>query len=184
MLRRADAGQEQNLRRADRAGGQDDFAATTRSPAPAILPPADADGATVREGDAFGEAAGFEPQIGPMEHRLEESARRRPAPAALLVHMEGAASFVVAGVEVDDGFDAGLFRRPPERVEHVPVNARRLDLQFAADAMDVALAQEMVFVPFEKRQNIVPAPTGKPKLAPMIVVGGLSAHVDHGVDRR
>ena len=46
-----------------------------------------------------------------------------------------------------------------------------------------ARAEEMVLVLAEVRQHVVPAPAGKPKLAPMVVVGGLAAHVDHGVDR-
>ena len=34
----------------------------------------------------------------------------------------------------------------------------------------------------EERQHVVPAPAGEPELAPVVVVGGLAAHVDHGVD--
>src|ERR1700733_3825112 len=41
----------------------------------------------------------------------------------------------------------------------------------------------MILVFFKKRKNIVPAPTGEPELAPMIVIGRLAAHIDHGVDR-
>ena len=37
-------------------------------------------------------------------------------------------------------------------------------------------------MPPEERQHVVPAPAGKPKLTPVIVVGGLPAHIDHGVD--
>ena len=36
----------------------------------------------------FDQHAGLQPQIRPVEHRLEEAARRRPAPAALLVDVE------------------------------------------------------------------------------------------------
>ena len=35
----------------------------------------------------------------------------------------------------------------------------------------------------ETGQHVVPAPAGEAELAPVIIVGGLAAHVDHGVDR-
>ena len=117
-----------------------------------------------------------------MQHRLEESGCRRPAPATLLIDVKGAAAFVVAGVEVRNGLDVGLFGGGAEGIEHVPAHARLLDRQFAAAAMQLAFAEEMIFMPLEKRQHIVPAPAGEPKLAPVIVVSGLTAHVDHGVD--
>ena len=148
------------------------------------LPPAHADGAAAVEHHALDQTAGLQPQIGAMQRRLEEGARRRPAPAALLVDVKGAAPFVVAGVEVHDRFDVGLLGRPAERIEQIPSHARRLDAQLAADAMRGALAEEVIFVPLEIGQHVVPAPAGKPELAPMIVIGGLAAHVDHRVDRR
>ena len=127
MLRRPDAGEQQDLRRADRAGGENDFAAAARHARRAVLPPAHAGGALAVEHQAFDQAAGFEPQIGAIEHRLEKGARRRDAPAALLVHMKGAAAFVVAAIEVGDGFDAGLFGGGAERVEQIPAHPRRGD---------------------------------------------------------
>ena len=181
---RPDAGQQQDLRRADRAGGEHDFAAAARRARLAVLPPAHAGGAPAVERQRFDEAAGFEPQIGAIERGLEESARRRHAPAALLVDVKGAAAFVVAAVEVGDGFDAGLFGGGAERVEQIPAHARRRYGPFAADGMRGAFAHEVIFVPLEKRQHVVPAPAGESELAPMIVIGRLAAHIDHGVDRR
>src|SRR5690349_9709862 len=35
----------------------------------------------------------------------------------------------------------------------------------------------------EERQDVLPAPPDIAELAPVIVVGGLAAHVDHAVDR-
>src|SRR5690348_14253479 len=108
MLRRADARQEHDVRRSDRAGSEDHLAAAAGGSQPTILPPAHADRAAAIEYDRFDQAAGLEPQIGPMKHRLEEGARRRPAPSALLVHVKGGAALVVAGVEVRNRLDAGL----------------------------------------------------------------------------
>ena len=41
----------------------------------------------------------------------------------------------------------------------------------------------MVLMPPEERQHVIGTPAGEPKLAPMIVVRRLAAHIDHGVDR-
>jgi len=47
-----------------------------------------------------------------------------------------------------------------------------------------AFAQEMIFKTAESRQHVGIAPTGEAELAPMIVIGGLPAHRNHGVDGR
>ena len=172
------------MRRADRAGGEDHFAAAARGLGDAVLTPAQARGALAVEHDGFDQAAGFEPQIRPLERRFEKCARRRPAPAALLVDVEGTDALVVAAVEVGNGFVAGLFGGGAERIEQIPAHARRRDMPFAADGVHVAFAHEMVFVLLEERQHVVPAPAVQAELPPMIVIGGLAAHIDHGVDRR
>src|SRR5580698_546193 len=130
------------------------------------------------------QAAGFQPQVGALEHRLEEGAGRRPAPAALLVDVEGTDALVVAAVEVGDGFDAGLFGGGTEGIEQVPAHPRRRDVPLAADRMGLAHAEEMIFVAPEIRQHVIPTPAAQPKLAPVIIIRSLAAHVDHGVDRR
>ncbi len=136
------------------------------------------------EHQPFDQTAGFQPQVLPVQHRLEESARRRPAPAALLVDVEIAGAFVVAGVEVVDRRDAVLRRRLAPDVDDVPAQAREFDAPFAADAVVLAGAEEAVLVLLEKRQHVVPRPAGQTQLAPVVVVAGLPAHIDHGVDRR
>src|SRR6185369_8756642 len=177
-----DAGQFEDLHRADRAGREDYLAATARRSAFTVLPPAHADGALAVEHDAFHQALGFQPQVRPAEHRLEKAARRRPAPPALLVDVEDARALVVAGVEIGDRLDAGLAGGVTESVEDVPAHPRRLDAPFAADRVRVAGDEEMILVQPKERQHVVPAPARKPELAPVIVVGGLTAHIDHGID--
>ena len=54
--------------------------------------------------------------------------------------MEDATALVVTGVEIGDALDASLFRRRAEGVEDIPAYARRLDAQFAADRVRLALA--------------------------------------------
>src|SRR4029077_12366003 len=126
----------------------------------------------------------LEPQIAAMKHRLEKGGGCRPAPAAFLIDVKRAAALVVAGVEIGDRFDAGLFGGGAERVEQVPMHTRRFDPQLAADAVHFALAEKVVLVFLEERQYVIPAPAGEPELAPMIVVRGLTPHIDHRIDRR
>src|SRR6266478_5427203 len=52
---------------------------------------------------------------------------------------------------------------------------------FTPDTLKIAGAEEMILVLLEIRQHVVPAPAGQSKLAPMIIVGRLAPHVDHGV---
>src|SRR5262249_20606190 len=132
LAERTDAGEFQHLDRADRAGGEDHLAAAARRARRAVLPPAHAGGALALEHHVFPPAAGLEPQVGAAQHRLEEAARRRPAPPAPLVDVEDATALVVAGVEIGDRLDAGLRGGGAEVVEDVPAHSWRLDPPFAA----------------------------------------------------
>src|SRR5262249_40082875 len=159
---------KQQLRRSERAGGEDHFAATARAATHAVLPPAHAGRALAVEIDTFHQATGLEPQVSPLEHRLEETARSGPAPPEFLVDLEVARAFVVAGVEVVDRLDAGFRGRLAKLLQQLPAHARRLDAPLAAGRVMRTVSQEMVLVLLEDRQHVVPAPTGQSKLAPMI----------------
>ena len=148
----------------------------------ATLHEAHADGAAVLDDQPVDQHVLFQPQIGAVQHRLEEAARRRPAPAALLVDVEIADAFIVAGVEIGNAPDAHFLGGVADRVENVPGQPRRLDAPAAAGAVMFALAEEMILQPPEQRQHVVIAPAGEAELAPVVVIGGLSAHRDHGVD--
>ncbi len=139
-----DAGELQDLRRADGAGGQHHLAARPRDPGDAVLAIGDADSAAILDQHALGEAAGLQPQIWPAEHRLQEAPRRAPAEAALLVHLEIGGAGVVAGVEVRDRGDAVFLRGAAHRVEQLPGQARELHAPFAARTVEFAGAEIMV----------------------------------------
>ncbi|MEH2516202.1 hypothetical protein V1279_001775 [Bradyrhizobium sp. AZCC 1610] len=124
----------------------------------------------------------FQPQVIAVQHRLEKAARRRPAAAALLVDVEIAHPFIVAGVEIRNAPDAHFLGGVADRVENGPGQPRRLDPPAAAGAVMFALAEEMILQPPEQRLYVVIAPAGQAELPPVIVIGGLSAHRDHGVD--
>ncbi len=178
------AGELQDPDRADRAGRQDHLAPRPRFVEAPALAIADARRPQAVQQHGLGEHPGLEPQVRPVQHRLQEAPRGRPSQPALLVHMEGADTGVVAGVEVGRRGDAHLVGRPGDRVQHIPVDPRRLDPPLAPRAVMLAVAEEMVVQPPEGRQHIVPAPAGQAELAPMVIVGRLAAHGDHGVDRR
>ena len=132
--------------------------------------------------------AGLQPEIVavvPFEHRLQEGAIGAEASPAPLVHLEIGRAFVIAGVEIRDLGDARGLRGVPDRVEDRPAHARMLDAPFPARLVQTARRRRhMVLVPEEIGQHIVPAPACQAALAPAVIVGGLAAHIDHGVDRR
>ena len=98
-------------------------------------------------------------QVRAAEDRLEEAARRAPAPAAPLVDLEIGGAFVVAAVEVVDLGDADLGRRVAHRVEDRPGDARPLDPPFAARAVQLVGAAVMVLVALEDRAARRPSPS-------------------------
>src|SRR5205823_178759 len=124
--------------RADRARRQDHLAAATGRASACVLPPAHADGAAAGELDRLDQAAGLDPQVGTPKYGLEEGARRRPAPPALLIDVKGATAFIVAAVEIRDRLHAGLLGGSAEIIENVPAHPRRLDAQLSADAVAIA----------------------------------------------
>src|SRR5207247_4301241 len=90
LIGTADAGEFEDLHGADRASRKDDLAASARGSDRAVLAPAHGDRARALKLDLLDQTVELEPQIGALEHRLEEGARRRPAPPALLVDVEDA----------------------------------------------------------------------------------------------
>src|SRR5690606_23675914 len=74
--------------------------------------------------DALDQGAGYDGQIGPAQGRAEKAARRAPAAAALLVDVEIAAAFIIAGVEIVAAGNAGAFGGLDEGIEHPPAQAR------------------------------------------------------------
>ena len=92
-------------------------------------------------------------------------------------------ALIVPGVEIrnlaNPHFDCGV----RHGVENFPGQPRRFDAPAAAGAVMFAVAEEMIFEALERGQHIIVAPAGEPELPPVIVIGGLTAHRDHGVDR-
>ncbi len=145
---------------------------------------AHADGAAVLDDEPVDQHVLFQPQIGTVQHGFQKPPRGGPAPSALLVDVEIADAFIVAGVEIGDPPNPHLLGGIADGVQNFPGQPRRLDPPAAAGAMVFAGAQEMILQPQEVRQHVVIAPAGEAELTPVVVIGGLSPHRDHGVDRR
>ena len=97
----ADAGQHQQLRRLERAGGNDHLAPRADLLQLLALAIFDADRALALEQDARRLRLGFDAQIGAAAHmRMDIGARRAPAFAVLLRHLVDAEAFVFLGIEI------------------------------------------------------------------------------------
>src|SRR3990170_2474214 len=118
-----------------------------------------------------------------MQYRPQEGARRAPAPAAALVHLEVGAAEVVAVVEHLDLRDAALRGGLAPGVDDLPVHARVLDAHLAPRAVAVGRPTFIIFQKSEYRQYFIPGPAAVAEGSPVVPVLFLPAHVDHRVDR-
>ncbi len=179
-----DARQLQQLRRIDRAAGEDDFAARARLvPVPALLV-GDADGALALEQDAGRQRVGLDAQVRPALRRPQIGARRRHAQAAMRGDLVDADAFDGLAVEIGIEREAGLLPRfHPQVGQRMDRALDRVDMQRPAGAVPRAGAERMVLHALVERQHVVPAPAGIAHRRPVVVVAGLAARIDHGVDR-
>src|SRR5690606_34730725 len=71
-------------------------------------------------------------------------------------------------------------------IENFPAHTRLLNAPLTAPRMHaiefLRLERVLVLVLEEKREHILPTPPGIAELAPVVVIAGLPAHVDHAVD--
>jgi hypothetical protein len=148
-----------------------------------VLAIAHADAALALDDQAAALRIGLDLQVGSSTRRVEESARRRPAPAVLLRHLVVAEALLVAVVVVDGARialgDAGV----DEGVEDLVLLVHVGDVELAAlAAAVVAAALEMLGL-LEVRQHRLVGPPAIAELRPGIVVERLSADIQHAVDR-
>ena len=184
-LGRTDARQVQQMRRADGSRRNNHlgsgFGSKHLTRGVAI---AHAGGAALFDGDFFHQNPRLHDKVGAVQHGLQKAARRAVAAAVFLVDVEIGAAVVVAGVEILDAGNTGLFGGIDEAVEQIPLYARRFDAPFAAGLMEAAIGFEMVFLLLVKGQKVIPAPAFEAEIAPAVIILRLSAHIDHGIDGR
>ena len=98
--------------------------------------------------------------------------------------MEIPATGIVAAIKVLRERNSVFGSRTGEGIKDFPTDARLVDMPFAAGAVKFRFACEMVLHFSETGQYVAPAPACQTQLAPLIVIGGLPAHIDHRIDRR
>src|SRR5262245_13674264 len=182
---RSDAGKLEDLRRADRAGGENGLDTRWDERLLAAAPQLDAGRPPLLEPDPVHMHVGHHGKVRPAHRRLEESLRRAPAYATALVHLEERRALVVAAVEILHLRDARLRHRLAERVEHLPRQSLALDSPLAAGRVHVARTAVVVLGALEDRQHARPRPRAVAGEAhPFVVVATLAAEIEHRVDRR
>ena len=182
-LRGADAGELQNLRRVDRAGGEDHLARRMRDAHFAPDPIFDAFRTMTIEKNPRRQRAGFDLQIGMLPCLLQKAGRGRRAPAIAGGELEIAGAFLVRAVEIVVAREAGLHRRLDERFAERMRLAHIRDVERPAGAVQIVGAVLLVLRAPEVRQHILEAPAGIAELAPVIEVFALAAHIKKPVDR-
>ena len=147
---RADAGELQDLRRADAAGAQDDLVCGLRADPAAGCLHLDTGAAQLAVGLRLNSELGHlgrspEREVGAAgADRAQKGLGGVPAPAAFLVHFKIADAFVVTLVEVIRGSDAGLLRGLGKGVEHIPAQALFLHPPLAARAVKLLEPVQLV----------------------------------------
>jgi len=185
VIGRADARQHQELRRVHRASRENDLAAAARYLVAAVDLVTHAHGAIAVEDDPLDQRVGdhLDVVLVTLDRRPQIGARRAPALLVLLRDLVVTDAFLVGAVEVRYALVTGLFAGLQESL----VDLRRIglvgDVQRPAGAVEVVAAAFVVLRLLEERQHVVVAPALVAELAPMIVVPGVAADIEHGVDR-
>ena len=203
--RGADPGALQQRGRPDRSGAQDGLCARQHLEVDLALPERHAHAGASVELEARVERLGDDHQVAALvatlQERMQERLRCVPADAPLLIDFEVAATRRVTAVEVARAGNAGLFRGVAKRVEDFPVQTLLLDPPLAAVTVETGalrvqgrglvtpfdhlrVERPVVLALAEKRQDVVPTPSGVAGGGPVVVGVPMAAHVDHAVDRR
>lgn len=179
----ADARPLQQMGRTDSTSAQHDFGPCMRLMALTTSAEVNPGDPLAVEHQRFCHGASHDCEIGTLADGFEKSPRRRPAQAALLVHMKIANAFIAAGIEIRDRRDAHLSSSPRHRIQDVPTQPWRLYAPLPAGAMLFGTAQEMIFDLAKHGQHAGPAPSRQTHAPPAFIIHSVSAHGDHGVDR-
>jgi len=176
---RADPRKKQQLRRAERAAGDDGLAPRAKR----ALRRFDANAGLGFEQQAQRVRAADHVEIGAPGGGIEVRACGAPAPAVLLRDLVKAYAFLVRSVEVRVARTPGLHTRLHERQRSRLRRTHFRDVQRAAGAVERIGAALIVLAALEHRQHVGPAPAGISGRGPVVVVARVTAHVDHRVYR-
>ena len=180
----ADAGEHQQLRRADEAGREDDLLAGAHDPGRAVLvDDGDADGATVLDDDLGDQHLRLQLQRRHVEV-VDVAARGAVAQAVGSVLLHPRDALLLLGVVVVEDLHAEGVGGGLDELER-PLLGELVagDLDRPAGAAVVVGAVLEVLHPLVHRVDGVGVPAGVALGRPRVVVGAVAAHVDHAVDR-
>ncbi len=186
VIGRADARQHQELRRVHRAARQDDLAAAARDLVAAVDHVAHAHGAVLVEDDALDQGVGDDVDVVAvaLDRRPQIGAGRAPALLVALRHLVVADAVLLGAIEVVVARYAGLGAGADEAVVDLERMALLGDVQRPFSAVILVVVALVVLGLLEEGQHLAVAPALVAELAPVVVVGGVAAHIEHGVDRR
>ena len=170
VRRVAHARELQQLRRVDRAGGEDHLARGAHHAPRAAPVVGHARGALALEDDARHVRALAQCEVRALERGAQVGVGRAPAPAVADQGLVVARAFLRARVVVRVARHAELAERVDEGLAQRVAQARLARLQLLAGAAEVGL-------------HVLPAPAGRAGGDPVLVVLGLAADVQVAVDR-
>ncbi len=180
----ADAGEHQELRRLERAGGYDHFAAGANLLPLMAFDIFDPDRALALEQDSGGMRERFDTQIRARgDMRMHIGARRAPALAVFLRHLVDPEAFMVLGIEVLAQMELRFLHGLQENLLHRIVRAQPVDVERPILAVIIAVEIGVVFRALEVGQNVGERPPRVAERSPVVVIPSMAADIDHGVDR-
>ncbi len=185
--RRADARQEQQLRRVEGAAAKDHLAARLYGQFPSSPQAGKADGLPALEQDLRRQRLRQHGQVPAAHHRMEigSSSRTAFALAAFSVklrHLVEAGALLLRSVEIGIfaylGLRAGLDKSLRDGAWRVLLG----DVQRAGITVQGVATALVTLRPPEIRQHILPGPAGATLRSPVVIVAGMAADIEHRVD--
>src|SRR5215472_10071979 len=182
VLRRANAGEHENLRRSDCTAAQDDLALRALLRASGALLKAHNRGTLALEVNSKDVSICPHGEVGARGGRMQESRRGAVPLAVELRHLVKAEAVLGLAVEImiafESGFQSGFDKRVRERI----YGAQIADTQGPSRSVVVRSAVFLFFRFLEVGQHVVIAPARVAEIAPAIVVSAVAADIDHRVD--
>src|SRR5215831_13880416 len=176
--RRADAGNLEQLRRTNRASGQDDLSGRIRCAEGVVSPELDACTAFAIKAKRFDMGVREYAKVRPEHHRSQKGPRRRPATSVsdrslIISHTVIRASIEVLGFG-EPAIECSLL---PGFYDLPPIGIIRHVLFTTCTVCRMAATSWMLLYAAEERQHFIPGPAGISELTPDIVVARLPANV-------
>jgi hypothetical protein len=180
---RADPGEREKLRRVDGAAGDQDLLGGARGVPAAAAHIFDADRAAVLDENARRLRRGADDEVGARRRGAQIGRGRAPVLAVLLRDLEQTATRLYRAVEIRIERNAGLLRRLEKDVAQDIGVGPLGDVERSVAAVELVVEALVALRLDEEWQHVGIAPAGIAELPPMVVVSGLTADIDHRIDR-